>query len=904
MTTGTIVQRLDQAASKADAASEQMRKFVNGTEAEDVATESGPMPTMRKFMAEVRAEIIGDAGLHLGQEILDRQAADTELQGQIDTKASQSDLQDLNQTVTGQGLVLATKATPSDISAAINTLVDGAPADRNTLGKIATQMATDEGLISGNTAALALRVRVDAAQSLTTAQQLQARQNINAEQVGVAQALVDAITPTVNAATGGYRPFASLSALNAYAGSDKASFVAYVTGDGVYTWSGSAWVKSQADHEARIQSNESKLAGSTRILTSVNLLNPATCTDGVRLNTTTGATYASAGYSTSDFVAVTAGVQYKKSDANKIWWYDSAKTALSYVTANTATAPANAAYCRVELATTAKGVSYMLTENSKWPAAYTAYSTGLSIADLVVDSALVAKINSQSGHETRIRANETKLAGAARQLTSVNLLDTTVCTDGKRISSVDGSLYSDVNYTTSDYIAVTVGTTYRKTFGNRISWYDAAKAFISSETQAAAPFLATAPTGAVYCRVELPITSKSTFMLTEQAKWPATYVPYSTGLSISDLIVDAALVDKVKPLLTISKNNTDFISRSSPNLFNVATAISGARVVPASGALVYDYASGVTSDYIPVSGSTTYSQTESNYWAEYDANKQYVTGYTAGASLTVTTQPNTAFVRVTVRNTILPTYMFVQSETPPTVYVPYDRWVFDPTIAITAGDSSSTRWQGKKWNVMGDSITADVNSYWRKISQNLGFATARGYGIGGTALAYRAGDGSALFVDQYMAKRYVNMDLDADLVTVAGGTNDFLQVPLGTYGDTTDTTVFGALHVLMTGLVDMYPTATIAFILPFARYNGLTGVSSIDGTRFQDIQEAIVKMCNKFSLPYFDSRKLPLRFYDADQRNQWTNTSIATGLPDGLHPNQLCHETIIAPIIQKWLLTL
>ena len=573
----------------------------------------------------------------------------------------------------------------------------------------------------------------------------------SASAAAVAKNQIDALMPTIQSASGGYRPFATLSALNSYAGSDKANFVAYVLNDGAYTWNGSAWTKSQTDHETRIQSNESKLSGSARILTSVNLLNPSTCTDGVRLNTTTGATYASAGYSTSDFVAVTAGTDYRKSDANKIWWYDSAKTALSYVTAYTATAPASAAYCRVELATTAKGVSYMLTENSKWPAAYTAYSTALSIADLLVDSALVAK---------------------------------------------------------------------------------------------------------------------------------------------------------VKALLTIGKTNADFISRSSPNLFNVATAISGARVVPASGALVYDYASGVTSDYIPVSGSTTYSQTESNYWAEYDTNKQYVTGYTAGASLTVTTQPTTAFVRVTVRNIILPTYMFVQSATPPTVYVPYDRWVFDPTIAITAGDSSSTRWQGKKWNVMGDSITADVNSYWRKISQDLGFATARGYGIGGTALAYRTGDGSALFVDQYMAKRYTAMDLDADLVTVAGGTNDFLQVPLGAYGDTTDTTVFGALHVLMSGLVDMYPTATIAFILPFARYNGLTGVSSIDGTRFQDIQEAIVKMCNKFSLPYFDSRKLPLRFYDADQRNLWTNTSIATGLPDGLHPNQLCHETIIAPIIQKWLLTL
>ena len=629
------------------------------------------------------------------------------------------------------------------------------------VSQLATTAATAASTASGHASAAASSATAASASATTAsghatnASSSATAAADSASAAAVTKSQIDALMPTIQSASGGYRPFATLSALNAYAGSDKANFVAYVLNDGAYTWSGSAWTKSQTDHETRIQSNESKLSGAARQLTSVNLLNPSTCTDGVRLNTTTGATYASAGYSTSDFISITAGTTYRKSDANKIWWYNSAKAAMSYETQASqpyiATAPTGAAYCRIELATSAKGVSYMLTENSKWPAAYTAYSTALSIADLLVDSALVAK---------------------------------------------------------------------------------------------------------------------------------------------------------VKALLTISKTNTDFISRSSPNLFNVATAISGARVVPASGALVYDYASGVTSDYIPVSGSTTYSQTESNYWAEYDANKTYITGYTAGASLTVATQPNTAFVRVTVRNTILPTYMFVQSATQPTVYVPYDRWVFDPTIAITAGDSSSTRWQGKKWNAMGDSITADAYSYWRKISQNLGFATARNYGIGGTSLAYRTGDGTPLYVDNYMAKRYTAMDDDADLVTVAGGTNDFKQVPLGTYGDTTDSTVYGALHVLLTGLVDKYPTATIAFILPFSRYDSLTAVSPLDGTRFMDLHDAIIKMCRKFSIPYFDSNKLPLRLYDLDQRNLWTNVSIATGLPDGLHPNQLCHETIIAPIIQKWLLTL
>lgn len=64
---------------------------------------------------------------------------------------------------------------------------------------------------------------------------------------------IDALMPSIQSASGGQRPFATLADLNAYSGSDKANFVAAVLNDGTtanngwYRWNGSAWVKSSYD---------------------------------------------------------------------------------------------------------------------------------------------------------------------------------------------------------------------------------------------------------------------------------------------------------------------------------------------------------------------------------------------------------------------------------------------------------------------------------------------------------------------------------------------------------------------------------------------------------------------------------------------------------------------------------
>lgn len=66
----------------------------------------------------------------------------------------------------------------AQISAAVSALVAGAPTALDTLNELATAIASDESGIAGLVTAVGNRIRFDAAQSLTSPQQIQACQNI------------------------------------------------------------------------------------------------------------------------------------------------------------------------------------------------------------------------------------------------------------------------------------------------------------------------------------------------------------------------------------------------------------------------------------------------------------------------------------------------------------------------------------------------------------------------------------------------------------------------------------------------------------------------------------------------------------------------------------------------------
>lgn len=118
-------------------------------------------------------------------------------------------------------------------------------------------------------------------------------------------------------------------------------------------------------------------------------------------------------------------------------------------------------------------------------------------------------------------------------------------------------------------------------------------------------------------------------------------------------------------------------------------------------------------------------------------------------------------------------------------------------------------YKGLKYCALGDSITygyiprnyegfpGQLNSYAKLAAQKLGMSFVN-YGTSGSTLANVSGRSP-------MCTRYTNMPDDADVITIMGGTNDVRNgVPLGTMADRTDTTYYGALHVLMQGLYTKY----------------------------------------------------------------------------------------------------
>ena len=204
-------------------------------------------------------------------------------------------------------------------------------------------------------------------------------------------------------------------------------------------------------------------------------------------------------------------------------------------------------------------------------------------------------------------------------------------------------------------------------------------------------------------------------------------------------------------------------------------------------------------------------------------------------------------------------------------YVPYGEYqIYKPIQQLI--DYTSFNWSGKKMNVIGDSIVkGDYGNFVNVIRDILCLSEARNYGVGGSCLA--SSDQDANYTPAVL--RYENMDLDAQIIVVHAGTNDYsAQIPLGA-DDSTDITTFnGALNVMMDGLREMYPTALIIFDSILHRFND--GALTIKASQYR---QCIENRCLANHIVFYDAYK-----YTGFDFAKGYYDHILTG--DGLHPNQ------------------
>jgi len=228
---------------------------------------------------------------------------------------------------------------------------------------------------------------------------------------------------------------------------------------------------------------------------------------------------------------------------------------------------------------------------------------------------------------------------------------------------------------------------------------------------------------------------------------------------------------------------------------------------------------------------------------------------------------------------------------------------------------------GRKMVVLGDSISfgfiprnytgypGQLNSYAKLTSEKLQM-TFVNYGQSGTTLAENPSSISSSFVN-----RYDNLDNDADVILVMGGTNDIRKgILLGSFTDSTSETFYGGLHVLCLGLLEKYRNAQgttigkekiIVFCTPIKL--GIDITTTYSGNTIGDFANAVKEVCAYYSIPILDLYNLSGINPHIQRTLQGTEVDYTDMyniyITDGTHPTQEGHE-IIEKVLTGFLKTL
>lgn len=213
--------------------------------------------------------------------------------------------------------------------------------------------------------------------------------------------------------------------------------------------------------------------------------------------------------------------------------------------------------------------------------------------------------------------------------------------------------------------------------------------------------------------------------------------------------------------------------------------------------------------------------------------------------------------------------------------------------------------KGTKINFLGDSITEGAGTsspdrmFTMLIEREYG-AICQNYGIGGTRIARQKTPTEEKW-DRDFISRVPEMDNDADIVVVFGGTNDFGHgdAPLGTMSDRTPYTFYGALHCLYTALTEKYPDVPVVILTPLHRLNEDSPKGDNKPEPVGTLKEyvnIIREVAEYYSFPVLDLFKesgLQPKIPVIQQKY----------IPDGLHPND-DGNAILAHKIARFLETL
>lgn len=336
----------------------------------------------------------------------------------------------------------------------------------------------------------------------------------------------------------------------------------------------------------------------------------------------------------------------------------------------------------------------------------------------------------------------------------------------------------------------------------------------------------------------------------------------------------------------ININKIKGFNYTATNLYNESTNESlGTYINPTTGKVVSNigsYQNYKATDYIEVEVAEKYSSNIHLNYAFYDSSKTYISGDYGGWTNPITVPKNARYIRFTVDVTV-ENIVFCKGNTVIDDIFTIENFLKAGLIKELGIEESKLN--NLAWNVFGDSMSSidfSKPTWWQIIAEkNKMIATC--YGISGTTLAhtndrhlwdynwgklnadeigYNRNDSSTWSTGNCFCERFTKMSDSADLITIMGGTNDN-AVKLGSWNSTDTSTFYGALNVLIQGLINKYPNKKIAFFTPMQQANSYTtNVANpgleldkklpTDTLSLQLRAEAIKRKCNQYSIPCLD----------------------------------------------------
>lgn len=200
-----------------------------------------------------------------------------------------------------------------------------------------------------------------------------------------------------------------------------------------------------------------------------------------------------------------------------------------------------------------------------------------------------------------------------------------------------------------------------------------------------------------------------------------------------------------------------------------------------------------------------------------------------------------------------------------------------------------TRFKGKKIVFLGDSITVGFvdQPFANLVAENMGM-TLVNLAVSGSHVTYETGE----TVKSIYATRG-DIPTDADLICIAGGTNDFgHNKPMGSATSTSFYDFYGAYKIMIDWIQQNRPNATLFCMTPLHREND--AVENTLGYILEDYVNVIKDVCEDRGVPVLD-------LFSRGELNPNITAHKTNFANDGLHPFQPIHNRIGNQIIPNFI---